>query len=130
MPWHPFLVHIPIAFALFAPFFALYFAAYPAKRQAVWVLYNLLFAGFCYLAMATGISDQEALENKEAAATHRQIAEYFFYAVLVLLGLSFTGNQAEQRWLRLASAAWSFVVLGLCVAAAHQGGTLVHGVLK
>lgn len=129
MPWHPLLVHIPIAFALFSPFLALYFAAYPARRQALWVLWMIFFAAFSYASMAAGLEDAKLWkDHTEAVAAHRLAAEQFFYAVLVLLALAFTGNGPGRfaRLIQLSSVGWSFVVLLLCVRAAHHGAQLVH----
>ncbi len=129
MPWHPLLVHIPIAFALFSPLVALYFAAYPARRQAFWVLWMILFAAFAYASMAAGLEDAKLWENhKDAIAAHRLAAEQFFYSVLVLLALSFTGNGPGRfaRFVHLGSVAWSGLVFGLCIRAAHHGAELVH----
>lgn len=129
MPWHPLLVHIPIAFALFSPFVALYFAAYPARRQAFWVLWMILFAAFAYGSMAAGLEDAKTWEDhKDAVAAHRLAAEQFFYSVLVLLALAFTGNKGGRiaRLIQLASVGWSVLVLGMCARAAHLGAELVH----
>lgn len=65
MPWHPLLVHIPIAFALFSPLVALYFAAYPARRQAFWILWMILFAAFAYASMAAGLEDAKLWEDQQ-----------------------------------------------------------------
>lgn len=130
MPWHPLLVHIPIAFAIFSPLLALYFAAYPGKRQAFWALWMLFFAGSAYASMAFGLDDAKTWrDHQEGIEAHRLAAELFFYSVLVLLALAFTGNGSGKiaRWIQLGSVAWSMLVLGLCVRAAHLGAQIVHG---
>lgn len=129
MPWHPLVVHIPIAFALFSPLLALYFAAYPAKRQALWVLWMLLFAGFSYGSMALGLADAESWKDHELAVnSHKAAAEQFFYGVLVLLALAFAGGGPGRlsRAIHMASIAVSLIVLLLCARAAHLGAELVH----
>ena len=71
MPWHPLLVHIPIAFAIFSPLLALYFAAYPGKRQAFWALWMLFFAGSAYASMAFGLDDAKTWRYHQAVSyTH------------------------------------------------------------
>lgn len=129
MPWHPLIVHIPIAFALFSPLLALYFAAYPAKRQAFWVLWMILFAAFSYASMALGLGDAESWkEQEQAVSAHKAAAEQFFYGVLVLLALSFAGGGPGRlsRILHLASVVCAVFVLLLCARAAHLGAHLVH----
>jgi len=80
-PLHPWLVHLPIAFALFAPAAALLglrLARGPGEKRA-WgfvVLFHLLLSAVTYAAMAAGDADADQILNSAGGVVARETPEW------------------------------------------------------
>ena len=136
-PLHPALVHLPIAFAVLAPFAAL--AALLAIRTGwlssrVWVgvvLLQALLAGSAWLAVETGEREEERVERVVAERhieEHEEAAERFLWASVAAFLISGTGllTGAAGGAGRMVTVVAAAGVLAAGVVVGHSGGELVY----
>lgn len=138
-PFHPKIVHIPIALSVLMPVVTVgllvaWFKDWlPARTWWVAVaLQTVLFAG-SWLAMNTGEEDEEKVEEvvaESALEEHEERAETFFWAsgagvVLMWLPMVMPGAR-RRRWLAGVATAGTLVVFWLGARVGEAGGALVY----
>ncbi len=90
MPYHPMVVHLPLAFALTAPILgitALFLTRRGYSDRSIWVLnviWQVLMAATAYGAMATGELDAEQVE----AHVGKELVEWHEKAATIVLFMS------------------------------------------
>ncbi len=144
IPYHPMIVHIPIAFAIFTPFIgiALFYLIYkgrlPLRAWGAVAIWQLLLAGAVYAALVSGEWEEEKVEailaEEEPLERHEESAENFFYLSLIALLLALPGLRpgAVGSISRSATLLLQLILLGFCIWTARLGGELVylHGAAK
>jgi uncharacterized membrane protein len=137
-PFHPQLVHLPIALGLLAPLLAL--ACLWGLRRApdrwrLWslvIVFQLLTSVTAWVALTSGESDARRLEAKpelrEALAEHRAAGERYFVLSLaaVLCALLAYKPTPRSPSLRAATVALQFVLAALLIETAFRGTYLAH----
>ncbi len=131
---HPAIVHLPIAFALFAAPLGLGLLLlcrrHPDLRRLwlVLVFWHLAQSAAIYAAMFTGENAQERpglSERATAIESHEERAELFFYISLAAIPLAAWGVK-KTGTPRLLLIGLEFCLLGLCVYTAWLGGQIFH----
>lgn len=136
-PLHPALVHLPIAFAVLAPFFAAALAlairagALSSRFWAAAVLFQALLAGSAWLAIETGEDEEDRVEKVVAhrhIEEHEEAAEAFLWAAAATVVISGTGLLAGSVGAagRLVTVLAAAAVLAAGVKVGHSGGELVY----
>ncbi len=131
---HPAIVHLPIAFALFAPPLGLGLLIlgrrYPELRRLwlVLVLWHLTESAAIYAALFSGEHARERpglRERGAATLAHEERAEWFFYLSLAAIPLAAWGVK-KTGTPRLLLVGLELGLLGLCVNTAWLGGQIFH----
>jgi uncharacterized membrane protein len=136
-PLHPALVHLPIAFAVLAPFFAAAIAlairagAFSSRFWAAVVLFQALLAGSAWLGVETGEREEERVERVVAEShieEHEEAAEFFLWAAAAVVLISGTGLLAGSAGGagRLVTVLAAAAVLAAAIRVGHSGGELVY----
>lgn len=139
LPWHPKVVHLPVALAVVVPLLAgglllaWWRGALPRRTWIVAVALQAMLVAGGVVAMRTGEADEERVEEIVAERfieTHEQAAETFVWAaagVLVLmLVAAVLPDERVARVVAAASVAGTLVVLGLGYRTGEAGGRLVY----
>lgn len=136
-PWHPAVVHLPVALAMLLPLVALG-ALWTIRRGAtprrVWGVATLGFAILTFsawLAVQTGEATAERVERivaEQPLETHEERGESFFVLTLVTLAIAAAGLVRGRIGdvARLASTIGSLVLFGVGWLVGHSGGALVY----
>lgn len=136
-PLHPAVVHLPIAFAVLLPLFAvgaLWFISRGSKPRAAWGVFVAMLAALvvsAWVSLQTGEQQEERVEDVVSEGTihvHEEAAELFLTistGVLVLALGGFVGGRVGRasRWVAAAGTA---AVLGSGWNVGHSGGMLVY----
>ncbi len=137
-PFHPQLVHLPIALGLLAPLLGLVCAwglGRAPERWRLWALvivFQLLTSVAAWVALTTGEADARRIEAKpelrSALAEHRAAGERFFVASLAAVVLAVLAYKPARRaaGLRAATVALQFVLAALLLETAVRGTYLAH----
>lgn len=139
LPWHPKIVHLPLALAMLMPLvagglsIAWWRGVMPRRTWViVWTLQAILVGGGV-LAMRTGEADEERVERVVAERfieRHEQAAEAFVWAaagvLLVMLVAALLPDERVARVVATASVAGTVLVLALAYRAGDAGGRLVY----
>lgn len=136
-PLHPAVVHLPIAFAVILPLFAvgaLWFIKRGSKPRAAWSLFvamSLALVASAWVSLQTGEQQEERVEEVVSEASihqHEEAADLFLAVsagvfVVALGGL--VGGRIGQasRWLATAG---TVAVLASGWNVGHSGGMLVY----
>jgi len=136
-PLHPAVVHLPVAFAVLAPFAAL--AALvairagwlPARAWIAIVALQALLAGSAWVAVETGEEQEERVERvveKRIIHEHEEAAERFLALAVVTFVVSAAGLLRGTGGTvgRIATIALGAIVLAGAVSTGHSGGELVY----
>jgi uncharacterized membrane protein len=140
VPWHPLIVHLPLALALLMPLLAaaalLAWWRRWAPGRPLWaavVALQALLLGAGLAAQRSGEQEEERVEAVVAAdliEQHEEAAEVFVIAAGVVLGFALTGllvpGERARRGVALVAAAGTVVVLGLAYRVGRAGGELVY----
>ena len=136
-PLHPAIVHFPIVLSFLLPFVALSAILVVRSRPSprlVWgvvVVVAVLLAGSSWLAVQTGETDEELVEEavaEEPVEQHEEDGE----RLLILSGLLaviIVGGLAKGRYgvfFRYAGLAAAVLVAASGIVAGHSGGALVY----
>lgn len=136
-PLHPAVVHLPMAIVVLLPFAALaalIMIRRGAAPRAAWawvVALSILLAGTSWLAVETGESQEDAVEEvvgDAAIHAHEEAAERFLpltAAAVLLLGAGLARGRVG-RFGRLAGLAGTLVLLFAGYRVGHSGGELVY----
>jgi len=144
MPFHPGLVHLPIALSFILPFLTLVFIFFINKKWAdpkVWLVViglNLLLTGAGYLSLETGETEEDRVEKiveQKFIHEHEEAAEIFVGSSVIVLCLSIVAffiNEKFQTKMRLFVFGLSLISGVLSFRTGHLGGELVykHGAAK
>ena len=136
-PLHPAVVHLPIAFAVLLPVFAvgaLWFISRGSKPRAAWGIFVAMLAALVvssWVSLQTGEQQEERVEGVVSEGSihiHEEAAELFLAistGVLVLALGGFVGGRVGRasRWVTAAGTA---AVLGSGWNVGHSGGMLVY----
>lgn len=137
-PFHPQLVHLPVALGLLAPLLAL--AVLLGLRRAperwrLWALvivFQLLTSVTAWIALSSGEADARRIEAKPelrtALAEHRAAGERYFVLSLGAVVLSVLAYKPAPRsgLLRKATVALQFLLAALLLETAYRGTYLAH----
>jgi uncharacterized membrane protein len=140
LPFHPLIVHFPLALAALVPVAALCCLVLSwrrAGRGRLWRFVSVVLAIIVatgILAMKSGEAEEETVESFVAEAsveTHEERAELFVWASATALGFSIAVPpvSGERRWRRavgLAALLATVLAAGLAVRVGHSGGELVY----
>jgi uncharacterized membrane protein len=136
-PLHPAVVHLPIAFAVLLPLFAigaLWFIRRGSKPRAAWSVFVAMSLGLvasAWVSLQTGEQQEERVEDVISEASihqHEEAADLFLAvsaSVLVVALGGLAGGRVGQasRWL---AAAGTVAVLASGWNVGHSGGMLVY----
>ena len=136
-PLHPAVVHLPIAFAVILPLFAigaLWFIRRGARPRAAWGVFVAMSAALvasAWVSLQTGEQQEERVEDvvsEQSIHQHEEAAEVFMAVsagVLVLAIGGLAGGRLGQvsRWVTTAG---TLAVLGAGWNVGHSGGMLVY----
>ena len=136
-PFHPAIVHLPIALAILIPGFAILGIwliskdFLPPRSWSLIVLLQALLLGFGWLALETGEDQEDRVERvvaEQHIKSHEEAAERF----LLLAGIGLLVNAAgllprrSGSMGRIAGTLVSLVVLAAGVSVGRLGGELVY----
>ena len=136
-PLHPAVVHLPIAFAVILPLFAigaLWFIRRGARQRAAWGIFVAMSAALvasAWVSLQTGEQQEERVEDvvSERSIHQHEEAADLFLAVSAGLLLVATGGLVGGRIgqaSRLLATAGTVAVLGAGWNVGHSGGMLVY----
>jgi len=139
LPFHPKVVHLPIALAVLMPLVsagllaAWWSEVLPRRAWAIAVLLQALLLGSGIAGLRSGEADEERVERvvaEKRIEEHEEAAEAFVWgagAVLLLaIGAAAVRNERAARSLAAAAAAGTLVVLFLGYRTGEAGGRLVY----
>lgn len=140
LPWHPAIVHFPIALAVLIPVLGavLWWVARADDQLAKWVFRlplggQVLALATAVIAQRTGDGDHSRVEEIVDAAiisAHEDAGEFFTIATGVVLAIWFASALAREakvaRNAALIAIVAGLVACGLGLRAAHFGGELVY----
>lgn len=139
LPWHPVVVHLPLALAVLIPILILVVLVGIKKFQwprSTWwavVLFCALGAGSSYVALETGEDVEDAVEAivaKDIIHEHEDAAEFFaigLWAVFFSACVPFLPFKNRSTfWPYIPALLVSFIVLVMGVRTGHSGGSLVY----
>lgn len=139
LPFHPQVVHIPLALSVLLPFLSGVIAlgwwqGWLARRT--WFIATALHAVMtlsAFVAMQTGEAEEERVErvlSHDHIEEHEEAAEHFLYVsvLALLLSIGAAVSQSERKALTLAGATvlTAFVCGALAIEAGEEGGKLVY----
>lgn len=136
-PLHPAVVHLPIAFAVILPIFAigaLWFIRRGAKRGAAWGIFVAMSAALvasAWVSLQTGEQQEERVEDvvsERSLHQHEEAADLFLAVsagVLLVATGGLVGGRIGQAS-RLLATAGTVAVLGAGWNVGHSGGMLVY----
>jgi hypothetical protein len=136
-PLHPAVVHLPIAFAVLAPVFAvgaLWAIRRGARPLRAWGIATAMFAALslsAWLAVETGEQADEQVESVVPDApieTHEEAAERFLLLSVAVLGIAAVGLGSGRvgRAARVIGTVGAVALLGAGWSVGHSGGALVY----
>lgn len=138
LPWHPSIVHFPLALAFLLPFGILIQtilikkSLVPAKAWIGIILLQAVITGSGYIAMETGENDEKIVKTvmeKKYIHEHEEAAEKFVGVTVLTLALSvavYFLSPALQFPIRLGILALSLLSCYLAYETGHRGGELVY----
>ena len=136
-PLHPAVVHLPIAFAVLVPVFAvgaLWAIRRGARPLRAWGIATAMFAALslsAWLAVETGEQADEQVESVVPAApieTHEEAAEAFLTLSVIVLGVAVVGLRTGRigRAAECSAPSARVALLGAGWRVGHSGGALVY----
>ena len=136
-PLHPAIVHLPIAFAVLVPGFAvlgtwlIYKNILPARSWILIVFLQALIVGTGWFALETGEREEDRVERvvaEDPIESHEEAAERFLLLAGIGLLLSGAGLLPRQGGTmgRIAGTAATIAVLAAGISVGHSGGQLVY----
>jgi uncharacterized membrane protein len=139
LPWHPAVVHLPLALAMLMPLFAAGFAwaLWSGRvRTSSWLVVlalQALLVGSGVAAMNTGEAEEDRVEavlQRGVLHEHEELAEQFVWAAgatfVLAAGVLVVRRRATARALAAAAVAATLVVGVLGLRVGHAGGQLVY----
>lgn len=140
LPFHPLIVHFPLALAILVPFAALSCLVLSWRRVGrarLWRFVSIVLAAVVLtgiVAMKSGEAEEDKVEpfvGESWIEVHEERAELFVWATAAALGLSLAlpplaGKPRWRRALGLATVLATVVAAGLAVRVGHSGGELVY----
>lgn len=136
-PLHPAVVHLPIAFAVILPLFAigaLWFIRRGARQRAAWGVFVAMSAALvasAWVSLQTGEQQEERVEDvvsERSIHQHEEAADLFLAVsagVLLVATGGLVGGRIGQAS-RLLATAGTVAVLGAGWNVGHSGGMLVY----
>ncbi len=126
---HPFVVHLPIAMALFSVPFVLLVLSGKLRWQA-YILWSILYCLCTYAAMATGSVDRSIVEKKNVPAAaleeHEKSADFLLWGAVLNLVLAFAARGKYERVIQIACGLMCSALLLIAFRTAQLGGELVY----
>jgi len=139
LPWHPRLVHLPIALGVLMPgvaggvLLAWWRGLFPRRTWVIVVALQVVLVGSGIVAMRTGEADEERVERvvpEEAIEAHEDAAKGFVWVAaavwLVMLVAVVLPDERAARVVAALAVAGTVVVLVLGYRAGEAGGRLVY----
>jgi len=139
MPFHPIVVHLPVALAILMPLVTIGLllawsrGLFQRRTWSIAIALQALLVGSGLLAMRTGEHDEERVEavaGESVIEAHEEAAERFVYggaAVLVLaLAAGLIPRDRAARAVAALAATGTLVVVGLGYLTGESGGELVY----
>ena len=136
-PLHPAVVHLPIAFAVILPLFAigaLWFIRRGARQRAAWGIFVAMSAALvasAWVSLQTGEQQEERVEDvvsERSIHQHEEAADLFLAVsagMLVVAIGGLAGGRIGQAS-RVLATAGTVAVLGAGWNVGHSGGMLVY----
>src|SRR5688500_4959411 len=136
-PLHPEVVHLPIAFAVILPLFAigaLWFIRRGARPRAAWRIFvamSTALVASAWVSLQTGEQQEERVEDvvsERSIHQHEEAADLFLAVsagVLLVATGGLVGGRIGQAS-RVLAAAGTVAVLGAGWNVGHSGGMLVY----
>ena len=136
-PIHPAIVHLPIAFAVLMPLFAVGMIAaiandfVPARAWWAVLALQILLVGSAWLAVETGEADEERVEKvieEHPIHEHHDAAHWFLYMAGAGALVTASGLLRDRRGRigRALAALASLAVLAAAVRTGYLGGELIY----
>lgn len=141
-PFHPVLVHFPIALTILIPFLTLGVLFLIKKYQIeekkipLWnliIFLNLVNLVFTYFALFSGDIEHELLQHspfiKQSIEQHERIAENFFISLIVTLVFSFLAHHKfpfYKIFRILVFISYFFINIPLVLWTGYLGGKIVY----
>jgi hypothetical protein len=136
-PLHPAVVHLPIAFAVLVPAFAvgaLWAIRRGARPLRAWGVATAMFAALSlssWVAVETGEQADEQVESVVPDApieAHEEAAEAFLALSVIVLGIAAVGLRTGRigRAARALGTVGAVALLGAGWRVGHSGGELVY----
>jgi len=139
LPFHPKIVHLPMALAALMPLLTLGFLLawwrgwLPRKAFYAVIALQAVLVGTGYLAMQSGEEDEERVEKvvaKKLIHEHEEAAEAFVYtgggALVLMLLAGFYPKEKIALIAAMLSLATTFAVLMMGIRTGDAGGALVY----
>ncbi len=138
LPWHPFIIHFPLALTFLLPIGILLQAILIKKNlisPKAWIgiiLIQMVITGTGYLAMETGEDDEKIVKTvveKKYIHEHEEAAEKYVGVSVLTLSLSvavYFLAPALQLPIRLGILLLSFLACYFAYDTGYRGGELVY----
>jgi len=139
LPWHPKLVHLPIALSVLMPLLAgglaasLWFGWFKRRVWLIALLGQLLLVASSFAAMQTGEEEEELVEDIVGEAhleAHAEAADVFFWVAVAVLAMMVVvhllPSERAAKWAAIAATAGAIAVTFLAVRVGEAGGELVY----
>ena len=138
IPWHPFIVHFPLALTFLLPFGVLGLSILLKRKllpEKIWVgiiLVQMIITGGGYLALETGEDDEKVVKEiveRAYISEHEVAAEKYVGVTVLTLSLSvavFFIAPALQFPLRMTILALSVLASYFALETGHLGAELVY----
>ncbi len=139
LPWHPVVVHLPLALAVLIPILIIVTLIGIGKLQwprTTWwavVLFCALGAGSSYVALETGeqVEDPvEAVVAKDIIHEHEDAAEFFAYGLWATLFAACVPflpfKNRNVFWPYIPALLVALLTMAMGIRTGHSGGSLVY----
>lgn len=138
LPWHPVVVHLPLALAVLVPvlvavvLFGILKCSWPRSTWYAVVLFCAMGAGSGFMALETGEDVEDPVEevvSKDLIHEHEGAAEWFARGLWILFFASLLPVALRKKpatWPYYPTFILALWVLAMGIRTGHTGGSLVY----